>query len=81
MLDDKLNNMMEMVIKLMTATVALTCFMIVDAVLAINIHIDLFNDTEPPNKSFLWMICAGSFGTICIYIIAMWLYRYKGLLH
>ncbi|CDP20394.1 unnamed protein product [Coffea canephora] len=81
MLDDKLNNLMEMVIKLMTATVALTCFMIVDAVLAINIHIDLFNDTEPPNKSFLWMICAGSFGTICIYIIAMWLYRYKGLLH
>ncbi|XP_071933535.1 magnesium transporter MRS2-3-like [Coffea arabica] len=81
MLDDKLNNMMEMVIKLMTATVALTCFMIVDSVLAINIHIDLFNDNEPPNKSFLWMICAGSFGTICIYIIAMWLYRYKGLLH
>ncbi|RDX78723.1 Magnesium transporter MRS2-3, partial [Mucuna pruriens] len=75
-LDEKQNRLLQMGMKLSTASMLLNAFIGVTATLSINIHIGLF-DTGTPQ--FLGTIIGGTLACIFFYVLAIIWYKHKGL--
>ncbi|GAB2292115.1 Magnesium transporter MRS2-3 [Dionaea muscipula] len=80
MLDDKQNHLLQMGVMLTTATLVVSAFVVVAGVFGMNIHIDLFSDTETGMEKFLWTVGGGTTGSICLYLIAIAWCKRRGLL-
>lgn len=77
MLDDKQNQLLQIGILLSTATLVITCGILVTGVLAINIHIPLY---KFPTIVF-WQTTAGIVGGIVVlFAIALFYYKSTGIL-
>nr|XP_027108857.1 magnesium transporter MRS2-3-like [Coffea arabica] len=78
--DDKRNQLLQMVVMIMTATLVLGVFIAVEGIFGINIHIDAWGDKEYGTQNFLRMIGGGIAGTLLLYGVAIACYRHKRLL-
>ncbi|OEL32415.1 putative magnesium transporter MRS2-D, partial [Dichanthelium oligosanthes] len=77
MLDDKQNQLLQMGVLLSTATLVITCGILVTGVLAMNIHVPLY---KAPTVVF-WQTTAGVVGgIITLFAVALLLYRKTGIL-
>ncbi|XP_066311029.1 putative magnesium transporter MRS2-D [Miscanthus floridulus] len=77
MLDDKQNQLLQMGILLSTATLVITCGILITGVLAINIHIPLY---KFPTIVF-WQATAGIIGgMVVLFAMALFYYRTTGIL-
>lgn len=80
MQDDKRNQLLQMVVMIMTASLVLGVFIVVEGIFGINIHIDAWNDQEHGPQNFLRMIGGGIAGMLLLYAAAIAWYRHKRLL-
>ncbi|CDP20392.1 unnamed protein product [Coffea canephora] len=78
--DDKRNQLLQMVVMIMTATLVLGVFITVEGIFGMNIHIDAWGDRESGTQNFLRMIGGGIAGTLLLYGVAIACYRHKRLL-
>ncbi|KAL3538786.1 hypothetical protein ACH5RR_002152 [Cinchona calisaya] len=80
MQDDRRNQLLQMVVLVMTGTLLIGVFMSVEGIFGMNIHIETFNDREYGTQHFFWMIGGGTAGILLLYGIAIAWYRHKNLL-
>ena len=80
LLDDKQNQLLQMGVLLMTATLILTALIVSVGFLSINVNIDLFNDDINGEKNWLWTAGGGSLGCIILYASAFAWYKLKRLI-
>ena len=76
MLDEKLNNLLQMEVRVATANLLLEAFITVTCIWAINIHIELFEK----DGLFPWIIGGCTAAAIFLYFAATAWYRRKHLL-
>ncbi|CAL5000047.1 unnamed protein product [Urochloa decumbens] len=78
MLDDKQNQLLQMGVVLSTATLTITCAIVVTGVLGMNIHIALFRITD---TNVFWEATGGMLaGAAALFAAAMLYYRKSGIL-
>ncbi|CAL5013851.1 unnamed protein product [Urochloa decumbens] len=78
MLDDKQNQLLQMGVVLSTATLMITCAIVVTGVFGINIHIALFRITD---TNVFWEATGGMIaGAAALFATAMLYYRKNGIL-
>ncbi|KFK40012.1 hypothetical protein AALP_AA3G318600 [Arabis alpina] len=80
MLDDKQNHLLQMGVKLATATLVLNAFIAVAGVFGMNIHINLFVEDKSDPARFVWTVIGGSLGCIFLYVCAIGWCKHKQLL-
>ena len=80
MLDDKQNQLLQMGVLLMTATLILTALIVSVDLLSINVRIALFNDEINGEKNWFWTVGGGSLGCIILYASAFAWYKLKRLI-
>ncbi|XP_065871383.1 magnesium transporter MRS2-3 [Euphorbia lathyris] len=81
MLDDKQNHLLQMGVMLTTATLVISCFVVVAGIFGMNINIEIFNeevDTGMPK--FLWTVGGGCTGCVFLYVFAIAWCKHKRLL-
>uniref|UniRef100_A0A0D9W514 Magnesium transporter n=1 Tax=Leersia perrieri TaxID=77586 RepID=A0A0D9W514_9ORYZ len=79
MLDEKQNQLLQMGILMSTATLVISCAIVVTGVLGINIHIPLYE--TPADTSVFWYAVAGIVGGgIALYLAAILCYKGTGIL-
>ncbi|MED6134127.1 hypothetical protein PIB30_034442 [Stylosanthes scabra] len=76
MLHEKENKLLQMAVRVGTATVIMEAFVTVMGILNINIHIELFDK----HGLFPWIIGGGVASSIFLYVSAILWYRHKHLL-
>ncbi|KAF8411773.1 hypothetical protein HHK36_004332 [Tetracentron sinense] len=77
MLDDKQNQLLQMGVVLSTATLLLSCGIVIAGILGMNIHIELFNRGQ---AQFLETTSGIVGGFVVLYFIALRWYKRRGLL-
>ncbi|OEL37503.1 putative magnesium transporter MRS2-D [Dichanthelium oligosanthes] len=78
MLDDKQNQLLQMGVVLSTATLMVSCAIVVTAVFGINIHIELYKITD---TNVFWEATGGMLGgAAALFVVAMIYYRRSGIL-
>ncbi|CAO2211686.1 unnamed protein product [Urochloa humidicola] len=78
MLDDKQNQLLQMGVVLSTATLTITCAIVVTGVLGMNIHVALFRITD---TNVFWEATGGMLaGAAALFAAAMLYYRKSGIL-
>lgn len=81
MLDDKQNHLLQMGVMLTTATLVVSCFVVVVGIFGMNIKIALFKeDVQTGMPKFLWTLAGGTSGVIFLYVIAIAWCKHKRLL-
>ncbi|KAG6762582.1 hypothetical protein POTOM_033092 [Populus tomentosa] len=81
MLDDKQNHLLQMGVMLTTATLVVSCFVVVVGILGMNIKIELFKeDVQTGMPKFLWTVAGGTSGVVFLYVIAIAWCKHKRLL-
>ena len=81
MLDDKQNHLLQMGVMLTTATLVVSCFVVVVGILGMNIKIELFKeDVQTGMPKFLWTVAGGTSGVVFLYVIAIAWCKHKQLL-
>lgn len=81
MLDDKQNHLLQMGVMLTTATLVVSCFVVVVGILGMNIKIELFKeDVQTGMPKFLWTVAGGTSGVVFLYVIAIAWGKHKRLL-
>ena len=78
MLDDKQNHLLQMGVMLTTATLVISCFIVVTGVFGMNIHISLFDSGGPPQ--FLGVVFGSAAICVVIYIALIGWCKYKHLI-
>ena len=80
LLDDKQNQLLQMGVLLMTATLILTALIVSVDLLSINVRIALFNDEINGEKNWFRIAGGGSLGCIFLYASAFTWYKLKRLI-
>ncbi|CAK7330201.1 unnamed protein product [Dovyalis caffra] len=81
MLDDKQNHLLQMGVMLTTATLVVSCFVVVVGIFGMNIKIELFKEeVQTGMPKFLWTLAGGTTGSIFLYVIAIAWCKHKRLL-
>lgn len=80
MLDDKQNHLLQMGVMLTTATLVISCFVVVAGIFGMNIKIDIFDDEEHGMTRFLWTVGGSSFGCLFLYVVAIAWCKHRRLL-
>ncbi|KAJ4824327.1 Magnesium transporter MRS2-3 [Turnera subulata] len=81
MLDDKQNHLLQMGVMLTTATLVVSCFVVVAGIFGMNIKIEMFKESvETGMPKFLWTVGGGSTGCILLYVMAIAWCKHKRLL-
>ncbi|KAG6761280.1 hypothetical protein POTOM_034489 [Populus tomentosa] len=81
MLDDKQNHLLQMGVMLTTATLVVSCFVVVVGIFGMNIKIALFKeDVQTGMPKFLWTLAGGTSGVVFLYVIAIAWCKHKRLL-
>lgn len=81
MLDDKQNHLLQMGVMLTTATLVVSCFVVVAGIFGMNIKIELFNEeVETGMQKFLWTVGGSATGSIFLYVIAIAWCKHRRLL-
>ncbi|KDP44523.1 hypothetical protein JCGZ_16356 [Jatropha curcas] len=81
MLDDKQNHLLQMGVMLTTATLVISCFVVVAGIFGMNINIELFNEeVEVGMRKFLWTVGGSCTGSVFLYVIAIAWCKHKRLL-
>ncbi|KAJ8763373.1 hypothetical protein K2173_002256 [Erythroxylum novogranatense] len=72
MLDDKQNHLLQMGVMLTTATLVLSCFIVVAGIFGMNIKIDIFKESADTGMpKFLWTVGGSATGSIFLYVFAI----------
>ncbi|KAL3693107.1 hypothetical protein R1sor_006758 [Riccia sorocarpa] len=79
MLDDRQNHLLQMGVLLTTATLVVSASIVVTGIFGMNIHIDLFNDTDN-SHIFLLVVLGTTIGCVILYIAAIAWCKYKRLI-
>ncbi|KAK6916315.1 hypothetical protein RJ641_019176, partial [Dillenia turbinata] len=80
MLDDKQNQLLQMGIMMITATLAINAFVIVTGIFGMNIDIDLFGKEKAGLPEFLWTVGGCTAGTLFLYAMAIAWCKHKRFL-
>ncbi|XP_011030312.1 PREDICTED: magnesium transporter MRS2-3-like isoform X1 [Populus euphratica] len=81
MLDDKQNHLLQMGVMLTTATLVVSCFVVVVGVFGMNIGIKMFKEEVQAGMSkFLWTVAGGTTGSMFLYVIAIAWCKHRRLL-
>ncbi|EEF40343.1 RNA splicing protein mrs2, mitochondrial, putative [Ricinus communis] len=81
MLDDKQNHLLQMGVMLTTATLVISCCVVVAGIFGMNISIELFNEQmETGMQKFLWTVGGSCAGSVFLYVVAIAWCKQKRLL-
>uniref|UniRef100_A0A6M2EK33 Magnesium transporter n=1 Tax=Populus davidiana TaxID=266767 RepID=A0A6M2EK33_9ROSI len=81
MLDEKQNHLLQMGVMLTTATLVVSCFVVVVGVFGMNIGIKMFKEEVQAGMSkFLWTVAGGTTGSMFLYVIAIAWCKHRRLL-
>jgi magnesium transporter len=80
MLDDKQNHLLQMGVVLTTATLVVSCFVVVVGVFGMNFGIKMFKEVQAGMSKFLWTVAGGTTGSMFLYVIAIAWCKHRRLL-